>query len=138
MKKKVLVDKENDTFQLARKKEKKKDEMKDNIQPDSIIDITDHEEKIIEKIKKIIYEIYPEMQNVEPTLIDEDIEKVADNVLNTLKKMQTVKLNYGKMERAWKSLVFEKEIKIEEVQLIRQVIATINRSGIIMRIDTNY
>ena len=138
MKKKVLVDKENDTFQLARKKEKKKDEMKDNIQPDSIIDITDHEEKIIEKIKKIIYEIYPEMQNVEPILIDEDLEKVADNVLDTLKKMQTVKLNYGKMERAWKSLVFEKEINIEEVQLIRQVIATINRSGIIMRIDTNY
>ena len=94
-------------------------------------------EEIIERIRQIISEMFPEMEGVEPLIQDEEVERVADNILHRLREFGTGSTSHSMMERAWKSLLFRREITDGEATLIRRVIAVINRKGEVLRIDRN-
>jgi len=92
-------------------------------------------EEIIQKIKKIIYERYPELDGVEPIIRDETLEKLAGNILNRLKQLKTTDKEVDELKKAWKSLLFVKDITKDEAELVRRIIAIINKRGDLLRID---
>ncbi len=92
-------------------------------------------EELIARVKKLICEKYPGMEGVEPLIRDESLEKMAGNIIERLKQLKTSDGEVDEMQKAWKSLLFRKEITREEMKLLKRVIAVINRRGDLLRID---
>ena len=122
-------------------KEKHK-QMKDGEEQPSTVEFEEEQQRqrdevgedIIEKIKQIIHEKFPEMEGVEPIITDERFEKVAPNILERLKEVKTTDTEVDEMEKAWKSLLFRKDVTQDEMELIRRIIAVINRHGDLLRV----
>ena len=98
-------------------------------------------EEIIEMVIQTICEMHPEMLDVEPLIRDEQINRVAENILERLAELRQepappTLTDQSGMTMAWKSLLFSRNMTEGEVELIRRVIAIINRKGDILRIDT--
>lgn len=123
----------------TKKKQKEKlnpseDEMLKNEQLKQREEVGD---EIINRVKQIIYEKYPEMEGVEPLIFDEELQQMAPNILERLRELRgTAKSEtVDEMERAWKSLLFRKDLSHQEKKLIKRIIAVINRKGSIISVE---
>ena len=94
-------------------------------------------DEIINRVKQIIYEKYPEMEGVEPLIFDEELQQMAPNILERLRELRSTAKSetVDEMERAWKSLLFRKDLSHQEKKLIRRIIAVINRKGSIISVE---
>ncbi len=92
-------------------------------------------EEVLEKIKKIIYEKYPDLEGVEPLIRNEALDNLPGNILQRLKQLKTSDKEIDELKKAWKSLLFEKGITQNEVEMIKRIIAVINKQGDLLRID---
>ena len=92
-------------------------------------------EDIINNIKNLVYEQYPEFEGIDPTISDENVERIAENILERLRELKTETFEVPESQRAWKSLLFAKELSEAEMILIQRVIAVINRNGDLLRLD---
>ena len=91
--------------------------------------------EILNRILEMIYEKYPEMDGIEPIIKDESVKAVADNILARLKELKTTDTEIDEFEKAWKSLLFKKDVYVDQITMTRVIIAIINRRGELMRVD---
>jgi len=91
--------------------------------------------ELLQLIIDMIYEKYPDMKGVEPIIRDESVIAVTDNILTRLNELKTTENDINELDKAWKSLLFKKKIRIDNVNMMRVINAIINRRGDLRRID---
>ena len=126
--------------EIHEKKKKKEDELERHEDPEEQQREQErHREEIgeetLEKIKKMVYERYPDMVDIEPLIQDEGTDRLPGNIFQRLKQLATTDEVVDDLEKAWKSLLFQSSITRDELELIKRIIAIINKRGDLLRID---